>query len=133
MKKQARNKKLAYALLALAIALLMFAWNFGLSDGRFWVTSIASLVLWAVAAFIIMHAAEKRTVFFKIVAAVVVMVIAPMAFIYFEASRGIAAIKNEPFTQFVAFEAAAAFSFIISAAGLARQLAMLRHKNRIRR
>jgi len=133
MKKEARNKKLAYVLLVLAIALLMLAWNFGLSDWRFWMMSFASLLLWAVAAFIIMHAAEKRAVFFKIVAIVVVMVIAPMAFIYFEASRGIAIIKNEPFTQFVAFEAAAAFSFIISAAGLARQLAMLRHKNRIRK
>lgn len=133
MKKDVKHKKPAYALLALAIALLMLAWNFGLNDGRFWVMSIGSLVLWVVAAFMMMHAAEKRAVFFKIVATVVVMVIAPMAFIYFEASRGIAVIKSEPFTQFVAFEAAAAFSFIISAAGLARQLAALRHKNRMKR
>lgn len=133
MKKDARaHKRVGYVFLGLALCFLLFSFGSAMGSTRFWIMSITSLLLWVIAAFFIMHASEKRVVFFKIVLTIVVMILAPMAFIYLEASRGFALIKNEPFTQFLVFEAVAAFSFIISAAGLAKTLSALHQKKRIR-
>ncbi len=122
MKRVDSRKKVGYFLLLISLLPLPSMFRYSLTDQRFYLLLLTSLVLWFVASFACILDKRKRLFFGKFVFSLIFVVLSPVAFVYFEALRGLAFYHHLSYYRYFAYEIVTVLLFLTSLAVLIKSI-----------